>query len=167
VSKVEKVNPQKLNAQKLNAQKANSVKADRPARRWATRRMIAALVSIVVAGVIAYVIVVVHSYESSKPAVDSANSFLNSLETNNVADAYTQLCPATRKQFNETQFASFVKSQPGIDGHASTSVVLSNVNGTDSAIVTEDIKNTGGSSQSRSIVLTKQGGAWLVCGQPY
>jgi hypothetical protein len=136
-------------------------------RRWRTRHLVAAIVAVVVIAVIAYVVVIVHTYQSSKPAVDAANTFLNSLETNSVDDAYTQLCPATQKQFTEAQFAAYVKAQPGISGHASTSVELSTVSGTDSAIVTENIRNTGGSSQSRSIVLNKVGGAWLICGQPY
>jgi uncharacterized protein DUF4878 len=140
---------------------------DRPARKWRLRHIVTAVIALVVICGGAYAIVLAHTYQSSKPAVDAANNFLNSVETNNVADAYSQLCAATQKQFTEPEFASYVKGQAGIDGHTSTSVVLSTVNGTDSAIVTEDIKNSGGSSQSRSIVLDKEGGAWLVCGQPY
>jgi type II secretory pathway component PulL len=136
-------------------------------RRWRARHLVSAVIALIVVCGGAYAIVVWHSYQSSKPAVNAANSFLNSLETNNVADAYTQLCSATKKQFSEAQFATYVKTQPGIDGHSSTSVELSTVNGTASAIVTEDIKNTGGSSQSRSIVLNKENGSWLVCGSPY
>jgi hypothetical protein len=142
-------------------------KTDRPVRKWRRKHLLTALIVLVVLCGGAYAIVVAHSYQSSKPAVNAANNFLNSIETNNVDDAYSQLCAATQKQFTEPEFASYVKGQPGIDGHTSTSVVLSNVNGTDSAIVTEDIKSTTGSSQSRSIVLNKEGGAWLVCGQPY
>jgi hypothetical protein len=136
-------------------------------RRWRVRHLVSAVIAVVVICVGADVLVVWHANRASKPAVNAANEFLNSLETNNVADAYTQLCTATKKQFTEDQFATYVKSQPGIEGHASTAVELSTVNGTASAIVTENIKNSGGSSQSRSIVLNKEGGAWLVCGQPY
>jgi uncharacterized protein DUF4878 len=143
------------------------LEAQRPARKWRLRHLVTAVVALVVICGGAYAIVLVHSYQSSKPPVDAANAFLNSLETNNVDDAYTQLCPATQKQFTESAFAAFVKGQPGIAGHTSSAVTLNTVNGTDSAIVTENIKNTGGSSQSRSIVLTKEGGTWLVCGQPY
>jgi hypothetical protein len=143
------------------------VKGDRPARKWRVRHLVTAVIALVVICGGAYAIVLFHTYQSSKPAVSAANSFLNSLETNNVDDAYTQLCAATRKQYTEAAFAAYVKTQPGINGHTNTAVVLSSVNGIDSAIVTEDITNTGGSSQSRSIVLDKENGTWLVCGQPY
>jgi type II secretory pathway component PulL len=136
-------------------------------RRWRVRHLVSAVVAVIVICVGADAFLVWHTNQTSKPAVNAANDFLNSLETNNVADAYTQLCAATKKQFSEAQFTSYVKSQPGIDSHSSTSVELSTVNGVASAIVTEDIKNSGGSSQSRGIVLNKEGGTWLVCGQPY
>jgi Domain of unknown function (DUF4878) len=147
--------------------RAERLKGGRSGRKWGRRHLITAVVALVVICGGAYAIVLAHSYQSSKPAVNAANDFLNSLETNDVADAYSQLCTATKKQFSEAQFAAYVKAQPGIDSHSSTKVVLSKVSGTNSAIVTEDIKNTGGSSQSRSIVLDKEGGSWLVCGQPY
>ena len=144
------------------------LKADRPAPKWLRKRtLITAVIALAVICGGAYAIVVAHTYTSSKPAVNAANDFLNSLETNNVDDAYTSLCSATQKQFTEPEFASYVKGQPGIDSHSSTAVVLSTVNGTDSAIVTENIKTTSGSTQSHDIVLTKEGGTWLVCGQPY
>ena len=139
----------------------------RKSRRLRTRHLVALIVSLVVICGGAYAIVVYHTYASTKPAVEAANTFLNSLETNNVADAYTQLCSETRKQFTEAQFAAYVKSQPGIDGHSSTSAELNSVNGQDTAIVTEDIKDSGGSTQTRGIVVAHEGGTWLVCGQPY
>jgi len=140
---------------------------ERRNRRWRRRHLVTAVVSFVVICAAAYAVVVWHTYQNTKPAVDAANTFLNSIETGNVTDAYDQLCAPTRKQFSATQFSAYVKSQPGIAGHASTSVDMSTVDGVDSAIVTENITTTSGSSQSRSIVVDHEDGAWLVCGQPY
>jgi len=144
-----------------------TVQRERRTRRWRTRHLVSALVTLAVVCGIAYAVVLVHTYRSSKPAVDAANTFLNSLETNNVDDAYQQLCDATRKQYTEDRFAAYVKAQPGIAGHSSTAVDMSTVNGVANAVVTEDIRTDGGTSIVRSIVVTQSGNNWYVCGQPY
>jgi hypothetical protein len=136
-------------------------------RRLGTRHLVAAVIAVIIVCGAAYAIVVIRNYSESKAPVAAADGFLNSLEVNGVDDAYNQLCPATRKDYTETQFAAYVKKQPGIDDHHSTKVELSTVDGVDSAVVTENLSESGGSTESHAIVLDKISGDWLVCGQPY
>lgn len=105
--------------------------------------------------------------QNKKAPEREANAFLNSLQVNGVADAYTQLCSATKKDFSETAFAAYVKKQPAISDHTVVSTDVRNVNGVSSAIVVVKLVEGGGTHETHSLVLLDEGGSWLVCGQPY
>jgi hypothetical protein len=136
-------------------------------RRWRLRHLIGLVLAamIICGGGLTYVIY--QQNQDGKAPTAAAEAFLNSLETNSPADAYLQLCSETKKTYSASAFTSYVKSQPEIESHHAVSVELSTVNGVRSAIVTESITSASGSAQSHGIVLTDEGGAWLVCGQPY
>ena len=152
---------------RTRAAKEKAAAAESKQRRWRLKHLITLVVAIAVVCGASYSIVLYHSYKAGKPPVEAANTFLDALETKSNASAYLMLCPATKRQFSQDKFNTYVKDQPAFDDHSSTAVSLSTVDGVDSAIVTEKIKNSSGSSSSRSIVLSKEGGKWLVCGQPY
>ncbi len=138
--------------------------------RWGrlrVRHLVTIIVAVAVICGASYGILLYHTNASTKAPVAAANDFLNSIETNSDADAYLQLCPATKKQFTEAQFAAYVKAQPELESHSNRSVELSTVGGVQSAIVVENVKNASGDDQTRSIVLNKVGSDWMVCGQPY
>jgi hypothetical protein len=105
--------------------------------------------------------------QNKKAPERAANEFLSALEIGSVADAYTQLCDATKKDFSEARFADYVKAQPGIKAHKVASIDLRTVNGASSAVVIVSITQTGGSHETHSLVLADQDDTWLVCGQPY
>jgi predicted negative regulator of RcsB-dependent stress response len=144
--------------------KTGSVKAG---RRWRLRH----LIGVVVLGVVlcggGFGYEVYRQNQEGKAPTEAAEAFLNSIESNSPSDAYLQLCAATKKQYTPAQFTAYVKAQPEIDSHSAIAVQLSTVNGVRSAIVTESIKNSSGSTDSHGIVLSNEGGTWLVCGQPY
>jgi len=105
--------------------------------------------------------------QNKKAPERAGNAFLNSLETGGVADAYTQLCSATKKDFSESEFAAYVKQQPAIKSHSPVSTDVRTVNGVTSAVVVMTLVEAGGSHETHSLVLADQSGTWLVCGQPY
>lgn len=148
--------------------KKSKANADTGKRRLIRpKHMISLVVSLLIVCGASYAIVLYHTYHSGKAPTAAAEKFMDSIQTKSVADAYLQLCTATKGQFSETQFATFVAAQPAVTAHKAKSVVLSRVDGVDSAIVVEEITTGSGSTVSRSVVVTDQGGQWLVCGQPY
>ncbi len=149
--------------------KSGRIKAERARaeRKWRLRHLIYAIVIITVICGGGWGYVIYRTNQEGKAPTEAAEKFLSALQTNSPADAYLQLCAATKKQYTESSFADYVKAQPQITAHKAVSVDLSTVNGQRSAVVTENITTGSGSATSRSIVLTSEGGDWLVCGQPY
>ena len=148
--------------------KSRRDKAERKAeRKWRLKHLIAALVVIGVICVAGWGYVVYTQNRDGKAPTAAAESFLNAVETNSPAEAYLQLCAATKKQFSQSAFAAYIASQPKVLSHSATSVETNTVDGVKGAVVTEDIRNDSGADAKHSIVLTDEGGTWLVCGQPY
>ena len=126
------------------------------------------IVALIAVGCSALVIYSTYRDGQNKKAPErAANEFLNSLQVGGAADAYTQLCDATKQDYTEAQFADYVKKQPEIASHSIVSTDVRTVNGVTSAVVTVKIVETGGSHETHSVVLADQDDKWLVCGQPY
>jgi hypothetical protein len=143
--------------------KSKKKKLDKRLARSLT--LIVVIVVITCGSVFGYV--VYRAQQSDKAPQDATQTFLNALQTNSYADAYDQLCASTKSQFTEDRFTTFAKAQSGIVSHTPTKTDIRSVNGVTSAIVTESILHSGGTHETRQIILLKSGTQWNVCGQPY
>lgn len=136
-------------------------------RRFGRRHLIGAVViAVLVCGGLGYGVVYRQNQEGKAPT-EAADAFLNALQAKSPADAYLRLCSATKKQFSMARFVAYVQAQPQIESHHAKSVTVNTVDGVRSAVVLEDVTSAGGSDLARGIVVDRENGNWLICGQPY
>ena len=101
------------------------------------------------------------------PARDTADTFLDHLETGETATAYTYLCSQARGEFTPDQFDQIVDGRPKMAGHKIVGTNVMNTNGIVSASVDAELTYADGSSERHLFRLTKENGDWRVCGNPY
>uniref|UniRef100_UPI0031F088C9 Rv0361 family membrane protein n=1 Tax=Rugosimonospora acidiphila TaxID=556531 RepID=UPI0031F088C9 len=101
------------------------------------------------------------------PAHDSVDTFLDEMTAGQTEAAYEDLCSATRQQFTTEQFTQIVDGRPKIVQHSITGTNVSNFNGHVSAAVNAELRYADGSSDTHLFQLTKEDGAWRICGRPY
>jgi hypothetical protein len=143
--------------------------------RWSTRRIVLTVVGAVLAaccvggsvfGYLAY-----RSVESARdepgPAREAVNTFAGHLEAGRYDAAYDGLCAATRDAFTPERFTETASARPRLTGHRVTGANVVAIGDTGSGGVTADLTYADGGSKSHLFPMTKEGGDWKVCGQPY
>jgi hypothetical protein len=105
--------------------------------------------------------------QATGPVLASTNAFLGHLEAGENDAAYDGLCTSTRARFTRAQFDQIIAGRPRLTRHTVTGVNVSTVNGTATGVVNATIGYSDGSSDNHQFELTKNGGAWKVCGDPY
>ncbi len=129
--------------------------------------VLAGLLVLCCAGAVIGGLVFYHAATDVGPAQSATRSFVRDLESGDATDAYSRLCPSTKKAFPPAVFESLVQSQPRITGYRVVSGSVNNVNGSSTATVVVDLHLASGRTERHSFLLTKDGGKWLVCGDPY
>jgi hypothetical protein len=137
-------------------------------RRLRNALIIVGIVAVVCcAGGITAGVLAVRAGDLANSAVrDAGDAFINDLQANNYSEAYGRMCASLHDQFTLDQFTQQVQSRPHIRSHRVTSTSVANVNGRTTGLVDADLARDGGTSDSSSFTLTKEGGVWKVCSQP-
>ncbi|WP_432835498.1 Rv0361 family membrane protein [Dactylosporangium sp. CA-092794] len=97
----------------------------------------------------------------------AAGDFLTALEGGNNQAAYQMLCDSARESYGPETFASFVEQHAPASHDLGFGGSYSNTDGNETASITASITYKNGSKDSRTLPMTKEGGAWKVCGNPY
>ncbi len=139
-------------------------------RNRGTRRLlivVGAVLSVCCAGMVTGGVLLWRSVDSAtKPARQVADAFVTDLQDGRTADAYGLLCREARDAYTVDQFGQLVRGRPHIAAHRFLGASTQTVNGADSAGVTMELTQTGG-TERYTFLLVKEGAQWRVCGSPY
>ena len=143
-----------------------------PPRRGRTTKIVLIVVGVVAllccGGAVAGGFALYHGIsQATGPIRTSVNTFLGHLEDGDSVAAYDGLCRQTRARFTQTQFSQILNARPRPTRHTLTGVSIANNNGAVSGTVSARIGYDDGSSDTHQFDLTKENGAWKVCGDPY
>ena len=100
------------------------------------------------------------------PVRDTTNAFVDDLQNTRFADAYGRLCTTLRSLLTLDQFTQEVRAEPAIHDHQLKSVHVASVDGQTTAQVGTQLTRDGGTVDTETFALTKQGGDWTMCSKP-
>lgn len=110
----------------------------------------------------------IRTWQAGDDAVRAAaEEFIAELTEADYRGAYERLCARARDQYSPEAFERAVRGQPRIRSHRIVDVSMYTVDGHESALVNAELTYDDAATERHTFPLSRDGGDWQVCGQPY